>query len=67
MVANTRYTVGNGNGGKNRTIAESTFAHTRHTVGDGHSGNTRTATVFASRFISTTCVLNGRKVMTQIL
>ena len=36
-------------------------------VGNGYLSQACTSIVFASCFISTTCVLNGRKVMTQIL
>ena len=39
----------------------------RHAAGNGHRGQAATTTEFANAFISTTCVLNGRKVMTWIL
>ena len=44
-----------------------TIANASHGVGDGDGLQGFAILVFASCFISTTCVLNGRKVMTQIL
>ena len=49
------------------TTLECINPNTGHGIGDGDARQTATAIVFAKTFISTTCVLNGRKVMTQIL
>ena len=38
-----------------------------HAVGDGDGGQTATVSVFTIRFISTNCILNGRKVVMKIL
>ena len=46
---------------------ESIIVDARHAVGDGDGCQAAAAIVFASRFISTICVLNGRKVMPRIL
>ena len=46
---------------------EGTATDACHAVGDGDGGQADTARVFASRFISMTCNLNGRKVLTCIL
>ncbi len=62
-----RHAVGDGDGLERRAAPESTSAYGRHAVGDGDGGKTGAAIVFASRFISTICVLNGRKVMPRIL
>ena len=39
----------------------------RHAVGNGDGCQAATATVFTIRFISTNCMLNGRKVEMKIL
>lgn len=66
-LANTRQTVGEDDGGKTSTFRESTLIYACHAVAKSDGGKTRTICEFASRFISTTCVLNGRKMSTWIL
>ena len=43
------------------------FTNTRYTVADSYVGKALAVSEFASRFISTTCVLNSRKMSTWIL
>ena len=43
------------------------FADAGHAAGDGDGGQADAAREFASRFISTTCMLNSRKMSTWIL
>jgi len=66
-MSNARHAIGDGDGGEARAFIERINSNARHTIGDGDGGEAIAARVFASCFISTTCVLNGRKVMTQIL
>ena len=46
---------------------ECTLVNICHIVSDGNGGQSAAASVFASRFISTTCTLNDRKVPTWII
>ena len=62
-----RHTIGDGDGGQAGATLERTTSYARHTIGDGDGGQTRATLVFASRFISMTYSLNGRKVATWIL
>ena len=39
VIANTRHTVGDVDGGKSSAITESTFANTRHLTGSVHKGH----------------------------
>ena len=48
-------------------VLEGFLANTGHTVRNGDSYQATTARVFANTFISATCTLNGRKVMSLIL
>ena len=48
------------------TVYENTI-RISHGVGNICGGQSKTTVVFASCFISVTCVLNGRKVMTLFL
>ena len=66
-IADARHTVWDGDGGQAAAARESRIADSCQATGDGDGGQTTTAVVFASRFISTICVLNGRKVMPRIL
>ena len=59
--------VGDGHARQACATVERPLADGRDGVGDGHTRQAAAILEFASCFISTTCVLNGRKVMTQIL
>ena len=66
-ISNLRERVADIDGGQTSAALEGIIANLRDRVGDVDRGQTSASIVFASCFISTTCVLNGRKVMTQIL
>ena len=50
-----------------RATLEGTISYARYRVRNGDALKRFAATVFANRFISEICFLNGRKVMTCIL
>ena len=56
--------IGYGYGGQAGATCESIASDSCHGIGDGHRGQTAAIIEFANRFISTSCNLNGRKVMT---
>ena len=59
--------VGNRDAGQSRATREATISQTGDGVGNRGARQARAVTEFASRFISTTCVLNSRKMSTWIL
>ena len=61
-VSNARHTVRYVDAGKRFTPVEGTVSYTRHTVWYVDVGQRFTLGEFTSRFISTICVSNGRKV-----
>ena len=52
------------NRGQAAATRESQASDAGHGVGDGHGGQAAALIVFANHFISMTCTLNGRKVLT---
>ena len=58
------HAIGDGDRCQSTATIERIHSDVRHTLGNGDGGQTVAATVFASHFISTTCMLNGRKVIT---
>ena len=59
--------VGNRDARQARATQEAISSQTGDGAGNRDARQARAVTEFASRFISTTCVLNGRKVSTWIL
>ena len=59
--------VGNRDARQARAFIEATISQTGDGVGNRDARQARAVTEFASRFISTTCVLNSRKMSTWIL
>lgn len=49
------------------TTIKSTYPYCRHTIWYPNACQASAVTVFVNRFISTTCTLNGRKVIAWIL
>ena len=66
-ISNTCHRIRNRDGGETAASSESRISNTCHRIRNRDGGEAAAIFVFASCFISTTCVLNGRKVMTQIL
>ena len=64
FVPDGSYAVAYGHGGEATATIESRAADGGDTVAYGHGGEGCAIVVFASHFISTTCMLNGRKVIT---
>ena len=54
-------------GGQAAAILEGSVADAGHAVWDADGGQAAATFVFVNCFISTICVLNGRKVMMQVL
>ena len=63
-VADAGHATRDGDRGQAAATSEGTIAYAGHALGDGDGGQATATTVFVNYFISTTCVLNGRKVMT---
>ena len=59
--------VGNLDARQARATTEALISQTGDGVGNRDARQARAVTEFASRFISTTCVLNSRKMLTWIL
>ena len=66
-TANARHAVGNSYCFQTAAILERPIANARHAVGNSDGCQATAIIVFISCFISDTYILNGRKVLTQIL
>ena len=67
IISQTGDRVGNRDARQAPATQEAPFSQTGDGVGNRDARQGRAVTEFASRFISTTCVLNSRKMSTWIL
>ena len=67
IISNTCHRIRNRDGGETIARSESTISNTCHRIRNRDGGEAAASKVFANSFISTSCNLNGRKVIVQIL